>query len=337
MTSQASIAGPTAPAPPSGRPRVRLVIAIGKPIVHAAVVAVCVAIVTFFLIRAMLGDPARRLAGLAGQVATPQQVAALRVQLGLNRGLIAQFGSYLAGLAHGDFGTSFQYRGTAVSTIVFGTVGNTVILTLATMALSTVLGVVLGLLFATVRSRVADNVVRVLSMIAMSAPSALVGLVLILWVAVHGSLLPAGGWGAGYPDNFRYLILPILTLSVWFTPVILRVVRQRAIEVLREPHIDAACARGLSPLHLAVRHVLPNCALPVLNIVALSTGGLLGGAVIVETVFGIPGLGQTMNNAINSDDFPVVQAVTLLSGLAVVLANTAADIIGRAIDPRIRA
>jgi peptide/nickel transport system permease protein len=337
MSSQATSAGLAVDTPQPDQRLARVAMAVGKPLLHAATVAVCVAIVTFFLIRALLGDPARRLAGLSGQVASPQQVAALRAQLGLNRGLLAQFASYMTGLAHGDFGTSFQYRGTPVSSIVFGTLGNTVILAITTMLISAALGIALGLFCAAVRSRLVDNLTRILSMIAMSAPSALVGLVLILSVAVRGSLLPAGGWGTGYPGDFRYLVLPIVTLCVWFTPVIFRVVRERAVEVLREPHVEAACARGMPPMRLALRHVLPNCALPVLNIVALSTGGLLGGAVIVETVFGVPGLGQTMSNAINSDDFPVIQAVTLLSGLAVVLANTAADIAGRAIDPRTRA
>jgi Binding-prot-dependent transport system membrane comp, N-term len=184
-----------AAAPPAWRPArvARLAIAIGKPLLHAAMVAVCVAVVTFFLIHLMLGDPARRLAGEAGQVASPQQIAALRAQLGLNRGLLAQFVSYLAGLAHGDFGTSFQYRGTAVSSIVFGTLGTTAILSAVTIAVSTAAGILLGLLLAGTRSRVVDNAGRIASMIALSAPRALVGLVLLLWVAVHGNFLPAGG------------------------------------------------------------------------------------------------------------------------------------------------
>jgi peptide/nickel transport system permease protein len=309
-----------------------------KPVGNALAVSFCVAVVTFFLIRFLLGDPAYQFAMAqgGGQPPAPDQVAAIRHDFGLDRPLLVQFGSFLLGLSHGDLGTSYQTRGMPVSHLVFGNLGTTFALTALTIVVSAISGIALGLLVAIARSRLLDNLVRTTAMVGIAAPSALVGLVLMLVVADTGGLLPSGGWGTGYPGNFRYLVLPVLTLAVWFVPAILRVALERARAVLDEPHIEAALTRGIPPGRLVIRHVLPNCALPILNFVALNTAWLLSGAVVVEMVFGTPGIGHTMANAISADDYPVIQACTLLTGLVVVLCSMTAAMIGRAIDPRTR-
>ena len=321
---------------PSRTRRARAIAAVISPVLQAFVVTACVTIITFFLIRVLLGDPAERLAMSNGVAGSPERVAALRVELGLDQPLLIQFFDYVVGLLHGDLGQSFQYRGTDVSSIVVNGFGTTLALAGLTLVISAVVGIALGLLTASINSPLFDNVVRILAMVGLSAPGALVGLVLILTVALGSGMLPAGGWGSSYPDNFQYLILPALTLSVWLTPILLRVVRERAGEILLEPFAEAAVARGMSNPRLLLAHVARNTAVPVLTMLGLSIGNLLSGAVIVEVVFGLPGIGRALTNAVTGNDFPVIQAVVLLSGTVVVLSNMAAEIAGRAIDPRTR-
>ncbi|MFE2038514.1 ABC transporter permease [Streptomyces scopuliridis] len=308
------------------------------PVPNALIVAFCVVVVTFFLIRVVLGDPAYQYAmnQNGGQPPAPSQVAAIRHSFGLDRPVLVQFGSYLVGLLHGDMGFSYQNLSVPVSTVALGNLGTTAIMTALTIVTSALIGIVLGLAVALARFRTLDNMVRLIAMVGISAPTALVGLMLILSVSVAGRLLPAGGWGSGYPENFRYLVLPVATLVIWFAPAILRVVLERARAVFDEPFVEAALARGVPPLRLVVFHVLPSCALPVINFLALKTAWLLGGAVVTELVFGMPGLGHTMSSAITAADYPVIQACALLAGLLVVACTMTAAIVGRAIDPRTR-
>lgn len=332
-SSAAGAVGTDPPAPASGRRVWRRVAAILRPLLQALVVSFCVVVVTFFLVRAFLGDPARAKLGLN---ASQAQVDQLRAQWGLNRPLLSQFVDYLRGLPRGDLGTSIQGTDTKVATLIFGALRNTALLALVSMILAVLLGVAGGVWAALTRIKIVDILLRGLAMLALASPPALIGLVLIFAVAVRAGLAPVGGWGTGYPDNFRYLALPIASVTILMTPVILRVVRSRAIEVMREPHIEAARSRGMRPLRLVLRHLLPNCALPILTVVGLSAGSLLSGAVVVEAVFGVPGLGQVLLNAMNSSDFPVIQGAAMVSGVAVALCNALAEIAQRAIDPRIR-
>ncbi|GHF59605.1 peptide/nickel transport system permease protein [Amycolatopsis bartoniae] len=324
---------PVAPLPRGGSRARAITTHIARHLGQAAVTSVGVVVATFFLIRAVPGDPAR---AILGEQAPQAAVDALRAQLGLDRSLPLQLWDYCAGLLHGDLGMSLRYPGTPVSSLVFHGIANTALLAVASIVAAVMAGLCLGLLAAAARWRPVDAAIRLFAMVSLAAPPALVGLVLILGVAVRAGLAPAGGWGYGYPANLGFLVLPVITLSVYLAPVIIRAVRERGRAVLGQPHVEAARARGLSPTRLMVRHVVPNCALPILTIVGMSLGGLLSGAVVIEAVFGIPGLGSTLVNAIMSRDYPVVQAAALLSGMAVVLANTLAEAVQRVIDPRTR-
>ncbi|MCQ8186911.1 ABC transporter permease [Streptomyces rugosispiralis] len=329
--SSAVLPGPAARRT-GGRAGKRLA-AMASPLVQAIVVTLLVMVITFFLIRTLLGDPAVVLIG-GNTGASPQRIAALRAELGLDKPLPAQFLDYVAGLLHGDLGNSFQHPTTTVASVVVNGAGVTFALVGVVLLISCVVGIGVGLLAAGGDWPVFDNIIRVFSLIGLAAPGALIGLVLILTAALGGRLFPAGGWGSGYPDNFQYLILPAVTVSFWLTPIILRAVRERAGEVLHEPFAESAAARGMSRTRLMLRHVAPNCAGPVLAIIGVSLSYLISGAVIVEIVYGLPGIGRAMTTAVGSLDFPVIQGIVLLTGAVVVVLNLIIEIATRVIDPR---
>lgn len=300
---------------------------------QAAVVSALVMVITFVLIRAVPGDPARQ---LLGESASNHQVAVLHRKMGLDGSLVEQFVRYVSGLLHGNLGVSLAYPGTGVGTLVLSGLATTAPLLIATLLVSGFGGTLLGIVAATARWRSVDWTVRFATMTLLAAPGALLSLLAILFVGVDLRLAPAGGWGTGFPDDLRYLWLPTLTLSCLLAPVIARAVRQRATEVLREEHIEAAIARGVSPLRLIWAHVLPNSALPVITLIGLNISGLIGGAVVVEAVFGLPGLGSKLVSAIDSHDYPVLQAIVLITGILTVLGNVSAEFAQRVLDPRSR-
>ena len=318
---------------PKRRERFAWVGVVGRPLGHALAVSLCVVVVTFFLIHAFFGDPARRRLGVNVSEAAVQ---ALRERWGLNRPLIAQFWDYLSGIFRGDLGTSIQGDGTHVSTLVFGSFANTALLAAIAMVFAIILGIAGGIWAATTRLKMIDALLRGASMISLSAPPALVGLVVLFVIAVRAGLAPVGGWGTGYPNNVRYLALPVISLTILMTPIILRVVRERALEVMHEPHIEAARARGMPPMRLLLGHLLPNCAVPIISVVGMTAGSLVSGAVIVEAVYGVPGLGQILLNAMNAGDYPVIQGAALVCGIVVALCNSLAEAVQRAVDVRVR-
>ena len=321
-----------------GRASARTLRTVVTTLANAVVVAIFVVVVTFFLIRYLLGDPAYQYAmeQNSGHPPSAELVRAARVQLGLNSSILHQFWHYMAGLLHGDLGSSYQPGRPRVATLVESGFGVTLVLTGLTVLVSTLLGTLMGLWLASARPRVVDSAVRVSAMIGIVAPSALVGLLLIWLNSALGGPLPTAGWGAGYPENLRYLVLPVIALSAGFAPVLLRVVRERALAVLAAEHIEAARTRGIAPLRLLFGHVLPECLVPLLHFIALNTAWLLSGAVVVEVVFGLPGLGRVLLNAVNVDDFPTIQGSAMLLGFVVVIFFAVAQIAGAMVDPRTR-
>jgi peptide/nickel transport system permease protein len=187
------------------------------------------------------------------------------------------------------------------------------------------------------KRRVSDYLIRGASLAALSTPPAFVALVLILIVAVRTGLLPAGGWGSGPLSDVPYLVLPVATLTVYLSPILVRVVRERAIVIFDEPYVEAAVARGVPRRSVVVRHVIPNCCGPLLTVLGSNFGALLSGSIITDVIFGLPGLGQVLTSAVASGDLPVLQGVALLSGILVTLANVCAEIGQRFVDPRLRA
>jgi peptide/nickel transport system permease protein len=276
----------------------------------------------------LTGDPVAVL--LAGTPAGQTDVEHLRHALGFDRPLPSQYLHFLAGAVQGDLGNSLR-SGEPAMVLVARRVGFTVQLALLAMTLALVVSIPVGIVSATFRGSLTDRTLMLLSMVGQSMPIFWVGLLMIAVFAVELRWFPAGGAG-----GIRYLFLPAATLALYPMARIARLVRSSLVDVLNQDYILAARARGLREALVVGKHALKNAALPVVTIVALQFGYMLGGAVITETIFGWPGIGLFTVTAIHERDFPVVQAaVVLASGMFIAL-NFLVDLLYGWLDPRIR-
>lgn len=301
-------------------------------LLHALTVIAFVVVITFALVRIVPGDPVVSIEGINS---TPQARAAMRAQLHLNRPVLVQFELYVRSVATGDLGKSLIQQGRPVSEIIKSTLPVTLALIITTVIISVLIGVPLGLM-AALGGELVDFSIRTFVTVLLALPPFFLGLILILFVSVRGGLLPAGGWGSGAPDDVKYLVLPALALAAFLTPLIVRVCRQAANAALHEQWIEVAIARGISRRRIVYSHILPNTLLPVITLVGYNVGALLTGAVVVESVFALPGIGQELVNAINTRDYTVIQGIALVSAIVVVIANLLADLISTVVDPRTR-
>ena len=333
-TATAEIApGPTATRPGRRARGVRQVVPALSRVGQFASVALVVVILTFLMVRVAPGDVVSATTGNHGSTSSR---AALRAQFHLNESLPAQFGSYLGDLSRGDLGASLVQQGRPVTAIIGATLPVTLALIGVTVLIACLLGIPLGLLAALSRRRGVDVAVRATLSILLASPPFFLGLLLILGPALALGWLPAGGWAGSWPENLRFVLLPGFALAGYLIPLIGRAVRQAALEARSEQWYEAALARGLSSRALALRHVLPNSLLPVVTLVGINIGALIAGAVVVESVFGLPGIGQELITAIELRDYPVIQGIVLITALIVVASNLTADLVYRAVDPRAR-
>jgi peptide/nickel transport system permease protein len=300
---------------------------------QAVVVAFGVVTVTFFLTHVIPGDPAR---AVLGPTASPQAVEHLRNELHLNDSLLQQYFRFLGEIAHGSLGHSIANGNQSVTGLIGESIEPTLVLIALTLLISVPVGIALGLFSGTTRSPFADFSVRAGTIAALATPPFFLGSVLLLVVALELGLAPAGGWASSYPERLRFLWLPALTLSALVGPIFARAVRQRAKVVDRSAFVEAASARGVPRRQVVFRHILPNSALPAIVLIGLNAGLLLSGAVVVETLFGLPGLGSLLLSSVQTRNYPVIQGVTIVGGLFVVLCNFSADAVVGAIDPRTR-
>lgn len=300
---------------------------------QAVVVAFGVVTVTFFLTHVIPGDPAR---AVLGPSASPEAVATLREHLGLNDPLPQQYWNFLVEVAHGSLGTSNLNANQTVTGLIGESLEPTLVLIALTLLISVPLGVMIGLYAGTTRSRLADLGLRAGTVVGLAMPPFFLGSVLLLLLALELGIAPAGGWASGYPERLRYLWLPALTLSALLTPIFARAVRQRAKVVMNASFIEAASARGVPRRRIIMRHVLPNSALPAIVLIGINAGFLIAGTVVVETLFGLPGLGSLLLGAVRSRNYPVVQGIAIVAGFVVVFCNFAADLVVHAVDPRTR-
>jgi peptide/nickel transport system permease protein len=294
---------------------------------HAVVVVFGVLLLVFFVIN-LTGDPVRLMVPLE---ATAEDVERLRHELGFDRPLIVQFLDFLAGASHGDFGESLRYRGQPALKIVVERFPATLELTLATLAWSLPAAILLGTIAAVKRYRIPDSLAMLTALLGQSVPGFWLGLMLILIFSVHLGLLPSSGRG-----DLRHLVLPAITLGGFFMARTTRLVRSGMVEVLNQDYIRTARAKGLRERSVMTRHALKNVAIPVVTIVGLDIGTLLGGAVITETVFAWPGIGRLAIDSISYRDFPVVEADVFFIALIFVGLNLMVDILYTWLDPRIR-
>jgi peptide/nickel transport system permease protein len=296
-------------------------------------VAVLVTVLTSLLIHLSPGNPART---ILGNRASRAQVAQLSRQMHLNTPLWDQIWLSVRGAATGNLGESLSEPGRSVLSIIVAALPVTLTLIAIAVVVSALAGIALGLWGALTAHRAIDESVSGSAITLLALPPFVLALLLLAFVAVDWKLAPAGGWGSGWPGHLGYAWLPSLALCGLLMPQVLRTVRQTAGEVRTHDFVEAAHARGLPPIRVTLRHVLPNAGLPVITVLGLNAAGLIAGAVVVEAVFGLPGLGQVLQNAVEARDYPLLQGVALVTALLVVAINAITDLAYALIDPRIR-
>nr|WP_211112583.1 ABC transporter permease [Azospirillum sp. SYSU D00513] len=287
----------------------------------------------FALLQLVPGDPALLMLGTA---ARPDTLAALRAQMGLDEPLPLRYLGWLGGLLRGDLGTSVTYA-RPVAGLVAERMAVTLPLAALALLLSTALAVPLGLLAAARHRRAGDWAVAGFGRLGISVPSFWVGILLILLFSVKLGWFRAGGfpgWGAGAGPALMALLLPAAALAIPEAAILARVTRSALLDALREDYARTARAKGLSGAAVLLRHVLPNALAPVVTVLGLQAAFLVGGAVVVENVFTLPGLGRLLYQAVGQRDLIVVQGIVVILVILVVLANAAVDIAYAALDPR---
>lgn len=298
-----------------------------RRLVLAGVVLVGVSIITFLLLYLLPADPARM---IAGRSATPAAVQSIRHELGLDRPLPVRYARYVSGLVRGDLGRSYAQKA-PVSKIIASRIVPTLQLTLAGIALELLIGLPTGILAALRNGKALDQILMALAFVGVSAPQFVVGLMLLYAFGYAWPILPLGGYG-----TFAHLILPALSVGLagggWYA----RVTRSAAIDVLRQDYVRTARAKGITARAVVLRHVMKNALLPVTALVGMDLGVLMGGVVVVESVFGWPGIGQMVWQAIQRVDVPVIMGGVLVMAFFVVVGNLLADLLYPVLDPRIR-
>lgn len=293
-------------------------------------------LLVFGLLEAAPGSPIQILLGT--RPASPGLLRQLRGQYHLDEPLVQQYLHWLAGAVHLDFGTSISVQpGTPVIDVVSGRTAVTVELAVYCLLLVLLLGVPLGLAAGLRRGRAADRAVSLLATVGVSAPAYALSLALLYVFGVTLGWFPVFGAGDGITGRIAHLTLPAATLAVALSGVVIRQTRAAALAVAEQDHLVFARLRGLSPGRLLVSHVLRNSALPVLTSAGMLLVAPLSAAIFTEQVFSLPGEGSLMLAAVNAKDIPVVQALTLLLGALVVAVNLLVDLVGMALDPRVRA
>jgi peptide/nickel transport system permease protein len=301
---------------------------IGQRLAGAIPVLWGVATLVFIILRLLPGDPAALMLSEAG--ASAEAIAELRAELGLDKPLVAQYGQYLLNLARGDLGTSlFAHR--SVVAVIAEQLPSTIELALAAMLVASVVGAVTGVVAAVKSGTWIDSVATALAAAGVSVPIIWSGLLLIWLFSLQLGWLPATGQG-----GLKHLILPALVLGLTSSGSIARLVRASLLEVLDQDFIRTARAKGLRERVVLTRHALRGALIPVVTIIGLQFGFLLGGTVVTETVFSRQGIGRLLVNAILWKDLPVVQGVVLLAGLVYTVVNLSVDLAYAFLDPRIR-
>jgi peptide/nickel transport system permease protein len=298
-------------------------------------VALIISFMTFMLIHLIPGDPARV---LLGEEATPQTVAALRKQLGLDKPLLLQFGLWLWQAVHGNLGQSIQLQ-QPVTQAFLQRLPVTIELGLASLLFSLVLAIPLGVYSATHRNSLIEWLVNISSLVGTAIPSFVLSLILIFLFAVVWRIFPPGGYTPLMDDpivNLRDLILPMVALGTGAVAVNLRQIRASMTEVLTQDYVRTARAKGLSEWRITYLHALRNALIPLITIVGLQIGAILGGAFVIETIFLWPGIGALAVQSIFSKDYPVVQGIVLLVAFSYMLTNLLVDLSYAFFDPRIR-
>jgi len=298
-----------------------------KRLILTIPVLIGVSLLIFFMIRLIPGDPAEV---IGGNLATPEMLDRIREDLGLDQGLHVQYYVFVSNLVKGDLGKSISHN-RPVNTLLAERFPKTLELTLASMLVSIIIGITAGIISAARRFSIFDSTTMVIALAGVAIPSFWLGMMLQLVFSVQLGWLPSSGRG-----TLLHLVLPALTLGIGAAGLLARITRSSMLEVLRQDYITTARAKGLKERVVIAKHALKNALIPVVTVLGLQFGNLLGGAVIIENVFAWPGVGRLMVEAILSRDYPVVQGTALALAVGFVFINLFVDLIYAYLDPRIR-
>tara|TARA_B100001013_G_C24611097_1_gene443243 strand:- start:49 stop:969 length:921 start_codon:yes stop_codon:yes gene_type:complete len=298
-----------------------------KRVAYAFLILIGITFITFILTYIIPADPVRM---LAGRSATPETVESIRQQLGLDRPLIIQYLNYLYNLLQGDLGRSYVQK-TQVTELIMSRLPATLLLMAGAIFFELLIGLTVGIISSVKRGTNLDKILTTISFVGISAPQFVVGLILLYLFAYKLDFLPLGGYG-----TISHLILPALTLGItgggWYG----RMTRSSMIDVLRQDYIRTAKAKGASNSRIVLIHALRNAILPIIAMIGLDIGIFMSGAVVVESVFGWPGIGQLAWQAIQRLDIPIIVGVTIVAATFIILGNLIADIASAISDPKIR-
>ena len=291
-----------------------------------------ITVVVFSLLQLIPGDPATT---ILGTQARPESVAALRHELGLDRPLWEQYLRYMQNVVTFDLGKSLKFK-TSVGSLLPGRLEVTLVLITYATVLTIAISLPLGIVSALRRNGIFDQVTRAFLMVTLVMPAFWVGILFLTFFSIRLQLFPVAGYGDGWREHLHHLFLPALTIALSIAPLIVRALRTSILEGLGSDYVRTARAKGLREQAVVSTHVLRNALIPAVTLLGLSVGYLMGGTVIVENVFSLPGAGKLLVDAIAARDYPLVQSTTLVFAVLVILVNLGTDVIYTFLDPRVR-
>lgn len=295
-------------------------------------VLIGVTFVVFCIMDMTPGNPAQM---ILGEAATPESIAKLEEELGLNGSLIERYIRYMADLVTGDMGVSYK-NGLSVAEQIFEKLPNTILLASSGVLVAVCIGIPMGIISARKQYTLFDNFAMLFALIGTSMPSFWLGLLFVIIFSLNLGILPASGMGAGGLETLKSLILPALTIGTGTAAVIARMTRSSMLEVIRQEYIDTARSKGIKESRVVTKHMLKNALIPIVTVIGLQFGLLLGGSVMTESIFSWPGLGRYVLEAINMKDTPVVMGSVIVMSVLFSMVNFCVDILYAYIDPRIK-
>ncbi len=290
-----------------------------------------ITLIAFFLIKFIPGDPIQI---LSGGKATPETISRMRKEWGLDKPLPVQYVLFLGNAVRGDLGRSIIQR-TAVSKLISQRIGNSLFLLGYAAVIAVILTLILSVISAQRADQPIDHSIRVAGMVTFAMPSFWLGLLLLLLFGLKLDWFPISGAGEGFWGHLEYLFLPALAIALGLAPILIVSLRSSLLDIMQAEYIEAAHSKGLSESRVMTKHVLRNALIPTITILAVNMGFLIGGAVVVETVFSVPGLGQLLVRSVLNRDYPTIQALTLIFGIIVMMINLIADLSYAVVDPRV--
>ncbi|MED4584358.1 ABC transporter permease [Brevibacillus choshinensis] len=290
-----------------------------------------ISVVSFLIIHLIPGDPATI---MLGSRATPENVQQITAQMGLDKPLYDQYLIFVKNMVQGDLGTSILLK-KSVNTLIGERLGTTFFLVIYASVLSLLVSIPIALWSAMRKDSLIDNGFRTISIIGLAMPSFWIGILLMLLLSIKLKLFPVSGYGKNFFAHIYYLFLPALTIACSLAPVLIRPLRSKIINVFSSEYIEAARARGLGENKIIINHVLRNAISGTVTILGVNIGWLLGGSIVIETVFSVPGLGQLLINSILARDYPIIQGLVLVFAILVIVVNLLTDLCYAILDPRV--